>query len=105
MTDKLVLTESESLELLAFLITAARILPEESPDYGPMRLAAAAQRLCAAAGPRTDGEARVLMEHLAAAITPQTRKRNSDPAGFVAFLAESSQAIARVLAHRAGIEV
>jgi len=40
-----VLNEDEALELLAFLVTAARTQVDEAPEYGPMRLMMAAARL------------------------------------------------------------
>jgi hypothetical protein len=40
-----VLTEDQALELLAFLVTAARTQVDEAPEYGPMRLMTAAARL------------------------------------------------------------
>ena len=47
MDDRLVLSEDEVFEVIAFLVTAARLLPEEPIDYGPARLLTAAQRMCA----------------------------------------------------------
>ena len=44
----LVLSEDEALELLAFLVTAARTQVDEAPEYAPLRLLTAAQRLSAA---------------------------------------------------------
>lgn len=40
-----VLTEDEALELLAYLVTAARTQVDEAAEYGPMRLLTAARRL------------------------------------------------------------
>ncbi|MQF68899.1 hypothetical protein FIM12_00995 [SAR202 cluster bacterium AD-804-J14_MRT_500m] len=45
MSSNMVLTESEAIELLAFLITAARTQIDEPPDYAPMRMLTAAGRL------------------------------------------------------------
>src|SRR4030095_879924 len=41
----LVMTEDEALELLAFLVPAARTQVDEAPEYAPMRLLTAARRL------------------------------------------------------------
>ena len=41
----LVMTEDEALELLAFLVTAARTQIDEPPEYAPLRLLTAARRL------------------------------------------------------------
>jgi Family of unknown function (DUF6092) len=46
-TSPMVLTEDEALELLAFLVTAARTQLDEASEYGSLRL------LTAAAGSRT----------------------------------------------------
>ena len=38
MESTMVLTEDEALELLAFLVTAARTQLDEAAEYGPLRL-------------------------------------------------------------------
>ena len=48
----LVLDEDEVLELLAYLVTAARTQVDEAAEYGPLRLLIAARRLGAAIAPR-----------------------------------------------------
>ena len=40
-----VMTEDDALELLAFLVAAARTQIDEPPEYAPLRLLTAAQRL------------------------------------------------------------
>ena len=45
MPSPCVLDEDDALELLAFLVTAARTQVDEAAEYGPMRLLAAAHRL------------------------------------------------------------
>ncbi|OLT12831.1 hypothetical protein BJF78_23520 [Pseudonocardia sp. CNS-139] len=54
MTDAntLVLDEDTALELLAYLVTAARTQVDEAAEYGPLRLLTAARRLGAAIAPR-----------------------------------------------------
>jgi hypothetical protein len=47
-----VLDEDDALELLAYLVTAARTQTEEAAEYGPMRLLTAAHRLAEAMRPR-----------------------------------------------------
>jgi hypothetical protein len=47
-----VLDEDDALELLAFLVTAARTQVDEAAEYGPMRLLSAAHRLAGTIGPR-----------------------------------------------------
>ncbi|MCD2191998.1 DUF6092 family protein [Actinomycetospora endophytica] len=48
-----VLDEDDALELLAYLITAARTQVDEAAEYGPMRLLTAAHRLAEAMAPRS----------------------------------------------------
>ncbi|HSK61060.1 MAG TPA: DUF6092 family protein [Actinomycetospora sp.] len=51
-----VLDEDDALELLAYLVTAARTQVDEAAEYGPMRLLTAAHRLAEAMGPRASAE-------------------------------------------------
>jgi len=102
MPDTLVLSEDEVLELVAFLVTAALLLPDEPEDYGPMRLVAAAQRLCTFAAPRSTEDTHAFLTWLANAATPEMRRRNSDPEAYRRFLDESSHAVVRLMARRAG---
>jgi hypothetical protein len=48
-----VLDEDEALELLAYLVTAARTQVDEAAEYGPLRLLTAAHRLAARIAPRS----------------------------------------------------
>jgi Family of unknown function (DUF6092) len=48
-----VLDEDEAVELLAYLITAARTQVDEAAEYGPMRLLTAAHRLAERIAPRS----------------------------------------------------
>ncbi|MHA6794860.1 DUF6092 family protein [Pseudonocardia bannensis] len=52
MAPPLVLDEDQALELLAYLVTAARTQVDEAAEYGPMRLLTAAGRLAAMIRPR-----------------------------------------------------
>jgi hypothetical protein len=62
MTPALVLDEDDALELLAYLVTAARTQVDEAAEYGPMRLLTAAHRLSAAMTPRASAETRALLD-------------------------------------------
>jgi hypothetical protein len=104
MDETLVLSESEVFDVVAFLVTAARLLPDEPVDYGPARLLTAAQRLSALAAPRS-GVSRAFLNRLAEEIVPRLSSRNSDREGFRAFLEESCRTIAHEAARRAGREV
>ena len=61
-----VLDEDDALELLAFLVTAARTQVEEAAEYGPMRLLSAAHRLAETIGPRASEGTRELHRRLVA---------------------------------------
>jgi hypothetical protein len=56
MTAPWVLDEDDALELLAYLVTAARTQVDEAAEYGPMRLLTAAHRLAETIGPRASPE-------------------------------------------------
>ncbi len=104
MTEKLVVSDEEVFELLAFHLSAARALVEEPPDYGPMRLLTAAQKLCAVAAARSADDTG-LFASLAEQIPQGLRQRLRDPEGYVRFLDEMCTTVARALAQRAGREV
>jgi hypothetical protein len=61
MTPALVLDEDDALDLLAYLVTAARTQVDEAAEYGPMRLLTAAHRLADAMTPRVSTETRALL--------------------------------------------
>src|SRR4051794_16372283 len=48
-----VLDEDEALDLLAYLVTAARTQVDEAAEYGPLRLLTAARRLAERIAPRS----------------------------------------------------
>jgi hypothetical protein len=55
------LTEDEALELLGFLLTAARTQVDEAAEYGRMRLVMAADRLKEAIGARVSPATRTFL--------------------------------------------
>ena len=60
-TPPMVLTEDEALELLAFLVTAARTQLDEASEYGSLRLLTAANRLADAVADRVSPATRALL--------------------------------------------
>ena len=50
--DSFVLSEGAAVEVLAYLITAARTQLDEAAEYAPLRLMTAARKLADAIGPR-----------------------------------------------------
>jgi len=105
MTLRLVLSEDETLEVVAFLVTAARTLLDEPVDYGPMRLLSAAQQIAAAAAPRSAPAAQALLLRLSAEIPSRLRERLRDPGMYRTVLDGFCRTVAEELARRAGREV
>jgi hypothetical protein len=71
--DRLVLPEADAVELLAFLVSAARTQIDEAAEYAPMRLLTAAQRLADALDDRASGPVAALIaaiRSLAPTATP-----------------------------------
>jgi hypothetical protein len=92
----LVLSEDEALELLAFLVTAARTQVDEAPEYAPLRLLTAAQRLSAAILERVSPATRqVLSESLTQIAAVETP--SADPDGYRAKLDAMCAALAQHL--------
>jgi Family of unknown function (DUF6092) len=102
MAAALVLTESEALELLAFLVTAARTQIDEPPEYGPLRLISAASRLADLVADRVSPETRAL-------LTGPLRQgaegavRAVDPAAYAAPLDELCRTVAQHLVQHFGL--
>lgn len=72
------------VEVLAYLVTAARTQVDEAAEYGPMRLVTAARRLADAIRPQAPPELAGLLTALDA--VPETATPRSDPAAYAAML-------------------
>src|SRR4051812_1688251 len=83
-----VLDEDEALELLAYLVTAARTQVDEAAEYGPMRLLTAARRLADMIGPRASEQTRgFITDHLEEVPLLAVPRLDGEPlsrAGYVA---------------------
>ncbi|GAA4244704.1 DUF6092 family protein [Dactylosporangium darangshiense] len=99
----MVLTEDEALELLTYLVTAARTQLDEAAEYGPLRLLTAAQRLAGYMAPRVSPEMRSLLEGPIQRV-PQTATRSADPDGYAATLDTMCRVLAEHLVTRYGID-
>ena len=97
----LVLTEEEAIELLAFLVTAARIQVEESREYGPLRLLTAAERLSKFIVQRVSPDTQRFLDDLLRDI-PQTLLSMSDADGYLAGLDALSRAVAQQIVASTG---
>jgi uncharacterized protein DUF6092 len=97
----LVLDEDEAVELLAYLVTAARTQVDEAAEYGPLRLLSAARRLGSAIAPRaTTATADFVSGPLAA--VPELAVPRDGRAQYVAGLDELCRALAGYLAEHFG---
>jgi Family of unknown function (DUF6092) len=97
-TGTMVLTEEEALELLAYLITAARTQLDEAAEYGPLRLLIAAQRLATFIAPRASPATRALAEG------PIQQAKALDPEQYAAALDSVCRAVAEHLVSEFGID-
>jgi Family of unknown function (DUF6092) len=102
-TTPMVLSEDEALELLAFLVTAARTQLEEASEYGSLRLLTAANRLADAAADRVSPATRALLTGPLRQI-PELAVRTDDPAGYAAALDELCRAVAEHLVGHFGVD-
>ena len=96
----MVLTEDEAVELLAFLVTAARTQLDEAAEYGPLRLLSAAQRLAEFIAPRVSTSTRQLLEGPIQQL-PQTATPSVDPDGYTTALDRMCSAVAEHVVNRA----
>jgi hypothetical protein len=92
----MVLTEEEGLELLAYLVTAARTQVDEAAEYGPLRLLTAAQRLGSFMAPRASQATQALIEDSIQRMS-ETATRSVDPDGYLAALDAVCRALAEHL--------
>jgi hypothetical protein len=102
MSENMVLTEDEALELLAFLVTAARTQASEPNEYGPLRLLSAASRLSQFMLERASSETRALLAGPLKEI-PSTETRMTDYDGYVARLDALCSAVAQHLLKHFGL--
>ncbi len=94
-----VLDENEALELLGYLITAARTQVDEAAEYGPLRLLTVAHRLADRIVPRASaGTARFVTGPLAQ--VPELAVPRDGRAEYVARLDELCRAVAGLLSDR-----
>src|SRR5215469_1249658 len=77
-----VLAEGDGLELLAYLVTAARTQVDEAAEYAPMRLLTAAGRLAEMVEPNASAGLRSLLREVRQGFS-ETTVQAGDPAGYV----------------------
>jgi hypothetical protein len=88
-----VLDEDAALELLAYLVTAARTQVDEAAEYGPLRLLTAARRLGAAIAERASPETAGFVAGPLAAM-PELAVPRAERDAYIARLDELCRALA-----------
>mgnify|MGYP001202873883 CR=1 FL=1 len=95
------LTDTESLELLAFLITSANGCASGDPvNYGTYRLITAAAQLARAWRPKCSGETAAFLDDLLARMVRDVDNFEANLPAYQAFLAESSRVLALEIRRR-----
>src|SRR5262249_30659735 len=98
----MVLNEDEALELLAFLVTAARTQVDEAAEYGSLRLLTAAGRLADAIADRVSPDTRAFLSGPLGRV-PELAVRSADPAGYAAALDALCRAMGELLVTHFGL--
>jgi Family of unknown function (DUF6092) len=99
--DRLVVSESEALILLAHLVTSAELCLTEPYDYGIFRLIDAASRLAAAMLPRSSGESQAFLEAFLLEVDEKKMWDTRDRERYGSFLRETSRRTAEHLVAQA----
>lgn len=99
----MVLSEDEALELVAFLVTAARTQVDEAAEYGSLRLLTAAGRLADMIAGRVSPETRAFLTGPLKQV-PDLAVRTADPAGYVAALDRVCGAVGQHLVAHFGFD-
>ena len=76
--ERLVLSEQAAVEVLAYLVSAARTQVDEAAEYGPLRLLTAAQRLGEHLAPGASAPVRRLLASLDAMAPTATPTADRD---------------------------
>jgi hypothetical protein len=98
-TPTWVLDEDEALEVLAYLVTAARTQVDEAAEYGPLRLLTAARRLAERIAPRSSEATAAFVAGPLQAM-PELAVPRDERAAYVAGLDELCRALAAHLSAR-----
>lgn len=98
-----VLDEDDAIELLVYLVTAARTQVDEAAEYAPMRLLTAAGRLAEMAGPNASAGLRPVLRDIRQRIS-ETAVEAGDPAGYVERLDALCRTVAEYLVRSLGLD-
>jgi len=98
-----VLDEDEGVELLTYLVTAARTQADEAAEYAPMRLLTAAGRLAEMIEPNASARLRPLLRDVRQGCS-ETAVQAGDPAGYVEQLDALCRSVAEYLVRSLGLD-
>ena len=96
MSENWVLKEGEAIELLALLITSARIQMDEPAQYGPLRLLTATERLSSLIAERSSDKSRAFLRENIERI-PDMHMTMSDIESYTAALDALCASVAKCL--------
>lgn len=103
MAARMVLSEDEALEIVAFLVTAARTQVDEAAEYGSLRLLTAAGRVADLIVDRVSPETRAFLTGPLREM-PDLAVRTADPTGYVAALDRVCHAVGEHLVKHFGLD-
>jgi len=98
-----VLDEHDGVELLAYLVTAARTQADEAAEYAPMRLLTAAGRLAEMIEPNASAGLRPLLRDVRQGCS-ETAVQAGDAAGYVERLDVLCRTVAEYLVRSLGLD-
>jgi hypothetical protein len=98
-----VLDEGDAVELLIYLVTAARTQVDEAAEYAPMRLLTAAGRLAEMAEPNASARLQPLLRATWQGFS-ETAVQAGDPAGYVERLDALCRTVAEYLVRSLGLD-
>ena len=98
-----VLDQADAVELLVYLVTAARTQVDEAAEYAPMRLLTAAGRLAEMAEPNASAGLRPLLRDIRQGCS-ETAVQAGDPAGYVERLDALCRTVAEYLVRSLGLD-
>jgi len=98
-----VLDQGDAVELLVYLVTAARTQVDEAAEYAPMRLLTAAGRLAEMIEPNASARLRPLLRDIRQGCS-ETAVQAGDPAGYVKRLDALCRTVAEYLVRSLGLD-
>ncbi|MFV1990529.1 MAG: DUF6092 family protein [Acidimicrobiales bacterium] len=94
------LSDEETLELFAYLVTSAQCCLTEPPDYGTFRLISAAERLARVWQSKSESEWSEFLDTFATRAPGETAWIWTDTQRYADYLAECAEAVGREIKRR-----